>query len=245
MIQPELVLFDLDNTITDRMCSLSVYTKEFERDFSDRLVPVDENYLFQIIKKADAGGYKPKRDMAMTLINELKWTVSPDTDEICDHWYMHFPRSVRGRDGLFEMLKYLEIHGIPRGIITNGRTRSQNMKVDSLGVREMMECIIISDDIGIKKPDPRIFEYAMSNFHGIAAGKTWYIGDDPKRDIKGGDNAGLVTVWFNAGVSWPTQYPRPRYEVETMWGLVKMIDQALDCNCTLSTTYRSEITAAL
>jgi hypothetical protein len=85
MVQPELVLFDLDNTLTDRMYSLTVYTQEFARAFSGMLVPVDEDYLFQIIKKADSGGYKPKKDMAKVLINELDWILTPDLDEICNH----------------------------------------------------------------------------------------------------------------------------------------------------------------
>ena len=53
-----------------------------------------------------------------------------------------------------------------------------------------MECIVMSSSVGIRKPDPRIFEIALKELD-VTAAETGYVGDTISRDVLGSRNAGL------------------------------------------------------
>jgi putative hydrolase of the HAD superfamily len=53
-----------------------------------------------------------------------------------------------------------------------------------------VECIVDSTTVGVAKPDPRIFGFALESM-GVVAGDAWYVGDTPAFDVEGARNAGL------------------------------------------------------
>ncbi len=94
------------------------------------------------------------------------------------------------------------------GIITNGGTAVQNLKVDALRLRPRMGAILVSEAIGIEKPDPRIFHRAAEDL-GIAPSDAVYVGDHPIIDILGAAAAGLTSIWLPRGIPWPDGHPSP------------------------------------
>ena len=56
--------------------------------------------------------------------------------------------------------------------------------------------MVISDEIGIQKPDPRIFRYA-EQATGATTDSTLMIGDNPTNDIQGALNAGWHAIYFD------------------------------------------------
>ena len=69
------------------------------------------------------------------------------------------------------------------GIVTNG-SAGQDRKIDRLGVRSFFEVILVSETVGVRKPDPAIFQRAL-NETGCTAADTWMIGDNLINDIGG------------------------------------------------------------
>ena len=61
------------------------------------------------------------------------------------------------------------------------------------GISEYMECVVMSSETGIRKPDPRIFEIAMDRM-GVTREEMGYVGDTISRDVLGSRNAGLGLV---------------------------------------------------
>lgn len=94
-----------------------------------------------------------------------------------------------------EALNYLqdkyELH-----IITNGFNESQAMKMSSSGLTSYFQLIVTSETMGYRKPDKRIFEYAINKLETIPA-SCLMIGDNPDADIAGAKNAGIDQVLFN------------------------------------------------
>jgi putative hydrolase of the HAD superfamily len=93
------------------------------------------------------------------------------------------------------------------GIITNGATEIQWGKIRRLGVEPYFDTILISQEVGIAKPDPRIFEMALSRVP-CRPEEAVMVGDSPDRDIAGARAAGLHALWVRTG--------RPRDETPAL-----------------------------
>lgn len=98
-------------------------------------------------------------------------------------------------DGAVDALKYLneryKLH-----IITNGFEEVQHIKLKSAGIDHFFEHIITSERAGHKKPDERIFAFAMK-LSNAAAEESLMVGDDPNVDIIGAYAAGMHTILFD------------------------------------------------
>ena len=94
-----------------------------------------------------------------------------------------------------ETLTYLQ-HKYELHIITNGFNESQARKMSSSGLTSFFEMIITSETMGHRKPDKRIFEYAIGRLDTDSS-SCLMIGDNPDSDILGAQNAGIDQVLFN------------------------------------------------
>lgn len=83
-----------------------------------------------------------------------------------------------------------------KGIITNGSTRQQNDKIDVLGIRQYFDCILISEEAGVSKPDERIFLMACERLN-CAPDECSFVGDSWEIDIVGSLKAHMKPVWVN------------------------------------------------
>ncbi|HAL49454.1 MAG: HAD family hydrolase [SAR202 cluster bacterium] len=77
------------------------------------------------------------------------------------------------------------------GALSNGNSRP-----DLIGIGHMFRFSVMSQDHGVAKPDPRIFEIAVDQA-GCAAHEMLHVGDDVEHDILGAVNAGVRAVWVN------------------------------------------------
>lgn len=81
-------------------------------------------------------------------------------------------------------------------LITNGLCCLQREKLAASGLEEFFDAVIISAEVGVGKPDPRVFEHALSQV-GSDAEHAVMIGDNLTRDVDGALAAGLHGVWVN------------------------------------------------
>ncbi len=99
-------------------------------------------------------------------------------------------------EGARELLDYLKTKNYKLGIISNGFREVQYRKMQSSNISNYFDAIVLSDDIGVNKPDKRIFDYAVG-IAGTSASKSLIIGDNPNADISGALNAGWHAIYFN------------------------------------------------
>jgi len=218
---PQAILFDLDETLTDRTQSIVHYAERFQGDFADHLVSTTVSTIAAALLTADVRGYRPRDDVLRDFSQRLPWHTVPDVSRLRRHWETCFPRSVVAREGLAETLAALQAQGIHLGIVTNGEVQFQEPKITQLAIGHYLSTVVISEAVQVQKPDPRIFAYALAAL-GCAAWHTWFVGDHPVNDVLGAAAVGLRPIWLTGVQPWPSEYPAPTWQIAALGELVSM-----------------------
>ena len=109
------------------------------------------------------------------------------------------------------------------GIVTNGIKEVQHSRIENSTIAKYIDKIIISDEVGVNKPDKRIFEYAMNYFEIMDKSEVIMIGDSLGADIKGGQNPGIDTCWVNLRNNVNDTGIVPKYEVRKLEELFEIL----------------------
>ena len=96
--------------------------------------------------------------------------------------------------GAEELVRYLA-KKYPLTVVTNGFIEVQYEKFDKSGLRDCFSHIVLSEEVGCQKPNPRIYEEAL-RMNGVSAAETVMIGDSWNSDIQGAINAGIDQIWI-------------------------------------------------
>lgn len=99
--------------------------------------------------------------------------------------------------GAKELLGEIKENNLLTGVLSNGFNGIQQEKLRSAGLSELIDITVLSDDIGINKPDERLYKYAMERSGIHDPGGHLMIGDNPVTDIAGALNAGWRAVLFD------------------------------------------------
>lgn len=127
--------------------------------------------------------------------------------ENCQLWqrdYLYEQNHISLSPAVVEILNYCQSQSMEIGIITNGPSDHQRMKLESLGLDRWFspEQILVSGDIGVSKPDRQIFDLMATRLKG---NPRYYIGDNPVNDVQGALNAGWQVIWLNTKGESATQ----------------------------------------
>ena len=87
---------------------------------------------------------------------------------------------------------------VKMGIITNGFADIQHARLQQSGLAECFDFMLVSEELGVNKPDPRIFNAALARMPQIEAGNVLMVGDNPQTDVAGAAGVGMETCWFNS-----------------------------------------------
>ena len=221
MPRPTAVLFDLDDTLTDRRKSIERYCSVFLEEFGTHLHPLQPTRVEELIVRADRWGYNPSRPQ--DIFRSLPWKTVPPESAIDKHWNTYFPISVVQRSGMIGVIEWLQEQRISIGIVTNGRARAQETKIQVLGLQGSVDVVVVSETEGFKKPDPRLFRVALRRL-GEHADSVWFVGDHPNNDIIGAKGAGLTAVWLYGNHAWPKEHPVPQLQIERLSDLPRLVD---------------------
>lgn len=192
------VFFDFDDTLQSRAGAFKLYCSDFlSRYFPEVTGDEKEKKMDEMEEHVD-GGYKSREEYWPEMIELWGWENPPELEVLVKDFNENFGKRVVMREGSVEMLKELKNRGYKLGMITNGNSLLQNTKLDTAGIRELFDMSVVSDDIGIWKPDKRIFEYGMEKL-GVSKEQSLYVGDHPVNDIQGALGAGMNVLWMNYG----------------------------------------------
>jgi HAD superfamily hydrolase (TIGR01509 family) len=87
------------------------------------------------------------------------------------------------------------------------------------GVADLFDTIVVSDEIGWRKPAPAIFEEALRRV-GVTADQTLFVGDRPDIDVLGAHQVGMRTAWINPDAApLPPGIPKPDVELRDLGDL--------------------------
>ena len=196
------ILFDLDGTLVNRQSTLDVFANELATTYAEDLNDFDTEDFLNIIREADGKGYRPKEQVFQSFIQNLPWITPPSVEDLTDFWYTTYPKCAQAMKGAYNVLETLKTRGFKLGLITNGTERAQMGKIERLDFQAYFDTLIISETAGIKKPDPEIFNMALTDLN-LKASETYYVGDHPINDIAGAEALGMTGIWLSGHLPWP------------------------------------------
>jgi putative hydrolase of the HAD superfamily len=88
------------------------------------------------------------------------------------------------------------------GIVSNNLLEEQRDKLRDCGLAPFVDALVVSEEVGVAKPDPEIFRVALKRL-GVGADDAVMIGDSWSADIDGAAAAGIRAIWFNRHAAAP------------------------------------------
>lgn len=149
-------------------------------------------------RKYSAGEYT-KRQAKVGRFSQLLEHLGLDNrmDEHLAHRYLEaYSRHWKPIEGAFEAFEVIG-RQLPVGILTNGFVEIQQAKMRQFEVlARASRAVVISEEVGVLKPDPALFAEAAFRV-GVAAADILYVGDSLTSDVNGGVGAGWQVAWYS------------------------------------------------
>lgn len=192
------IFFDFDDTLQSRAGAYRLYCDDFISRYFPQVGGSDKERMKDEMEALVDGGYKPREEYWPEVIEFWGWKNPPELKELVDDFNERFGRRVVMLEGACDTLRELKRRGYKLGMVTNGNSMLQNTKLDTAGIRDLFDMSVVSDDIGVWKPDKRIFEYAMKSL-GVTPEEALFVGDHPINDVQGALGARMNVVWVDYG----------------------------------------------
>ena len=232
------VFFDLDGTLCDSDTAWSIAQREIFQLLHEHYPDVSEETLTEawrtvhqeLFKQLNAGkcAMADVRDSRFQcLFRELGLPVDKVMEELSDFFCLRYLTSLR----LYDDVAILEkLHTYHVGIITNGahdeHTDSQLSKVRHLGLSERIQSLTISGEVGVRKPNAKIFKVACERA-GILPKEAMVVGDTIENDIVGANRAGMTSVFIDrkSDVLTPeTVDEQPDYSISNLYDVLSCLE---------------------
>lgn len=201
MGQYQILLFDADGTIFDfDLCekeALSQTFKKYNYPLDDEIMKKYEHINHSLWKQYELGQID-RNAVIYTRFGALFREIGIEDDGIAfeddyqetlgmQHFFIKDAAEV-----LQNLYRKYELY-----IVTNGVTKTQYRRIKESKVDQYVKKIFVSEETGYQKPMVEYFDYCFARIENFDASKTMIIGDSLSSDIKGGNNAGITTCWFN------------------------------------------------
>lgn len=202
------LFFDLDRTLWDFDAAAEVaFEKIYEQyhlkdlgipsahEFHEVYHPLNEK-LWELYRADQITKEELNRTRFMKPLEHYGIHDEALADHLSEDYVYWSPRIVRLVPGTMELLDYLKpkyhLH-----LITNGFEEVQHTKLSGSGLEPYFETLTVSEEVGVKKPNPEIFHYALKKA-GATPEESLMIGDEMAVDIDGARAAGMDQLLFNA-----------------------------------------------
>jgi 2-haloacid dehalogenase len=235
----EAILIDADDTLFDFHRAESYALEQTLADHKLH-IPVDSFIVkFRQINSAVWREYETGQATSQTIRTkrfvqllqhlELDTNTAIDPQAVSDAYIIHLSDAAFLVDGAHGFLERL--HGlVPIILLTNGLSSVQRPRLAAAGIERYFQGIVISEEVGVQKPDPEVFRIALEHAAGndAAAGikpaatgpvlpnRAIMIGDSLRSDIQGAMAFGLDACWFNIRGNQNDYGVEPTYTVTTL-----------------------------
>lgn len=221
----KLVIFDLDNTLTDFM-----RMKESAVDAAvEAMVDAGLRYPPERIKKKIYEVYEREGIEFQSVFDDALRELLGEVDfKILAAGIVAYRRAREAslvlyphvRVTLFELMK----RGIRLAVVSDAPRKEAWLRLCYLQLHHMFDKVLTFDDTGEKKPSPTPFRQVLEHF-GVAPEEALMIGDWPERDITGAAKLGITTVFARYGDTFDTGESGARYEIKDIFDLVEIVDK--------------------
>jgi putative hydrolase of the HAD superfamily len=198
------IFFDLDHTLWDfdRNSKLS-----FSQIFNEQKLNLDIDSFLEVYTPINFKYWNLYREEKVTksalrygrlkdTFEVLNYNASDDLiDLIAVNYIDYLPNFNHLIDGAEDILEHLnskyQLH-----IITNGFKEVQHQKLEKSNIKKYFDIIVTSECVGVKKPNPKVFEFALEQVNSPAQ-QCVMIGDNYEADVMGAFNVGILPIHFD------------------------------------------------
>jgi putative hydrolase of the HAD superfamily len=188
-----LLLLDLDNTLIDRAGAFHRFAIDFAA--KRHLSPEEADWL----TTADRDGSEPRELLADQLRTRYGLEI-PATD-LADELRLGLVAHLELDPAVPAAIDRATTAGWVPFVVTHGQVAQQERKLLSTGLADHVAGWVISEGVGLRKPDPRIFRLAADRA-GQPLDGAWMIGDSAANDMAGAHQAGIASIWMRRGRTW-------------------------------------------
>jgi putative hydrolase of the HAD superfamily len=202
-----LLLLDLDNTLLDRTGPFRIWGERFLAGIGAPAADID--WLLSV----DADGLTDRWDVADAIRSRYQLRI-PSID-LVDGMHDGVVEHTRLNPLVACALRIADAAGWVPVVVSNGVVRQQETKIRRTGLDRYVADWVISEEVGVSKPNPRIFALAARRVR-LPLRDAWVVGDSPESDIGGAAAVGLPSVWLRRGRIWLEHRFAPTHAVDGM-----------------------------
>ncbi|MEN8120065.1 MAG: YjjG family noncanonical pyrimidine nucleotidase [Bacteroidota bacterium] len=223
------LLFDADGTLLNYNRSekhaLSEALKAFQIDnktsFLEKYRKINAN-LWSELEKGSITSEKLRVKRFEVLFNDLNLDINPTT--FSKKYLDALGQTGFLIDGTRELLN--ELNGnVNLAIITNGIKKVQNNRLHKTKLNKYFEHVIISEELGVAKPDRLFFEHTLNKINFYNKKEILIIGDSLNSDILGGNYSHIDTCWYNPKNKKNKTGIKPTYEITNLMDIIDIISK--------------------
>ncbi|MHB1340533.1 MAG: HAD family hydrolase [Coriobacteriia bacterium] len=216
------VFFDVGNTLlyphpsVSEVCRQVLLEAGHVRDLSaiDALMPLVDDY-YEDRYRADDTFWTNEEETSSVWVGMYSLLcrhlgIEADASALARRVYDEFGRPDRWavHADVTPAMERLRSRGLAIGVISNWDRRLSGL-LDGLGLGSLVDTVVSSADVGLRKPDPRIFELACERL-GVQPAESAHVGDHYYADVLGARTAGMLAVFVSRfGDALPAVGPVP------------------------------------
>lgn len=224
----KFLLFDLDNTLLDFEAAEELALDELLKEQEVEAIEAYKAY------------YKPMNQSMWQDLEQGKIAKSELVNTRFSKLFAHFGREVDGKalakayqnhlskqgqlyHGARELLVDLTARGYKLYAATNGIAAIQKGRLKVSALEPFFQKIFISEEVGSQKPEVAFYHHIANSIPGFNKSEALMIGDSLSADIKGGNDFGIDTVWYNPKKNQTSSSLHPTYEVPSYQMLLDLL----------------------
>ena len=226
------IFIDLDNTVWDfSQNSTDTFREIYEKYHFERYFDSFEQFFALYKKKNEElwmkyGNGQITKDNLNAIRYAYPFRQVDAYDEKLIHAYTEdYMRHIALKKKLMphvrEALEYLHAN-YDLYILSNGFRELQTQKLRFSGVERYFKKVILSEDIGVHKPNPIIYNFALSSTQSILS-TSIMIGDSWTTDMAGAQHAGMDHIYYNTQGDSIVRRPRPTYEIKEWLEIMRIL----------------------
>lgn len=217
------VIFDLDETLLNRAIAVEQMFFMILEKCYDGVENLAKNEMLRKFKEYDKDSYgdNDKRKVFDSFFSEFPPKYILQRNESQNFWNNNFPQCFTINQDTINLVNTIKDQ-VKVAIITNGSTQRQKAKISNTNLDSCFDIVIISEEVGYRKPDKEIFELALNKLE-VQPQDVLFVGDDIERDIGGCQNANINGIWLNPhGIKNDTEI-KPYAEIDSLDRLINYI----------------------
>ena len=224
------ILWDVDGTLLDFIAAEKAAIKTLFGEFnlgqcSDEMIKryseINKTYWQRLER-----GEITKQEVLVGRFKEFFKSEGIDisvVEEFNSLYQLRLGDTIVYHDDSLDIIKSLQDR-VRQYVVSNGTVEAQSKKLRLSGLGELVDGIFLSEHIGVEKPNIEFFDKVLEEIKPADRSSILIVGDSLTSDIQGGNNAGIVTCWYNPlGDKAPDKY-RIDYEISDLHQIYEIIE---------------------